>query len=190
MSGQATSPMPIRGFDEIDLDSHSVIEASAGSGKKNNIEDFVVELLRRGKVQSLDEILAVTFTEKAAGELKDRIRNNIKEALTKERSEILKISLDNFDSASIHTIHGFCNKVLQEYAFENREKFQNELVDDRLVYRKILRKILREQWPRQYGGFLQRILKLSNFPDITADGRSRWEARVIEIALRYEPAAG
>ncbi|OHD69122.1 MAG: hypothetical protein A2W19_05905 [Spirochaetes bacterium RBG_16_49_21] len=182
--------MPIRGFDEIDLDSHSVIEASAGSGKTHTIQDLVVELLRRGKVQSLDEILAVTFTEKAAGELKDRIRNNIKEALTKERSEILKISLDNFDSASIHTIHGFCNKVLQEYAFENREKFQNELVDDRLVYRKILRKILREQWPRQYGGFLQRILKLSNFPDITADGRSRWEARVIEIALRYEPAAG
>jgi exodeoxyribonuclease V beta subunit len=190
MSVSIASPAPITGAGGIDLDSHSVIEASAGTGKTHTIEELVVELLRRGRVQSLDEILAVTFTEKAAGELRHRIRSRIRDALAREHSEILKVSLDNFDTASIFTIHGFCHKVLQEYAFENREKFHNELVDDRAVYARALRTVMREQWPRRYGERLRDILRLSNFPDLTADGRSRWESRVIEAALRYQPGAG
>ena len=182
------TPQPVHAVDQIDLDSHAVIEASAGTGKTYTIEELVVTLLRSGRVQSLDEILVMTFTEKAAGELKDRIRNIIIESLKREASDVLKVSLDNFDSASIFTIHGFCNKIIQEYAFENREQFQNELIDDRTVYKSILRQIMRKKWPEQYGESLGRILKLSDFPDLTGDGRSRWEERVIEIALRYQPA--
>lgn len=80
-------PVQIRDISHINLDAHGVIEASAGTGKTFTIEHLVVELLKTKKVQSLDEILVVTFTEKAVGELKYRIRNIIRTFLEKEPSE-------------------------------------------------------------------------------------------------------
>ena len=181
-------PQPVQDEGQLDLDSNAIIEASAGTGKTHTIENLVVALLRSGRVTGLDEILVVTYTEKAAGELKDRIRNNIKKSLESTPSEILQISLDNFDTASIFTIHGFCNKVLQEYAFENGEQFSNELIDDAIVYRKCLSHIMREIWPERYGNRLQSVLKISQFPGSTAGGVSSWGTRVIEVAARYQPA--
>ena len=124
MKNETYAPLPIRSTDQIDLDAHAIIEASAGTGKTYTIENLVVALLKNGKIAGLEEVLVVTFTEKASGELKDRIRRNIKKELEKNKSQILQISLENFDSASIFTIHGFCNKILQEFAFENNEQFQ------------------------------------------------------------------
>ena len=54
-----------------------VIEASAGTGKTYNIIEIVKSLVNKFKF-NLEEILIVTYTEKAAGELKDRIRKEIK----------------------------------------------------------------------------------------------------------------
>ncbi len=190
MTGAAKTPLAVQNAGQIDLDSHAVIEASAGTGKTYAIAEMVVSLLRQGRVQGLDEVLVVTFTEKAAGELKDRIRKIITESLRKAPSDTLQASLDNFDSASIYTIHGFCNKILSEYAFENRTQFRNELTDDREVYQDSLRRIMRERWPDRFGDRLTEILRLSGFPDISGDGVSRWEERVIELALRYQPSGG
>lgn len=158
-------PTPIQNSGQIDLDRHSVIEASAGTGKTFTIEHLVVDLLKKGKVTSLDEILAVTYTEKAAGELRDRIRTNITKSLEQERSDFLQMALDTFDSASIFTIHGFCNRILQEYAFENGGQFQYELIDDTEVYRKVLTMIMRDIWPERYGDRLKSILEISQFPE-------------------------
>ena len=74
-----------------------VIEASAGTGKTYNIIEIVKKLVIFEKFD-LNEILIVTFTEKAAGELKDRIRDGLKNV--------------NVDNASIYTIHSFCQMSL------------------------------------------------------------------------------
>ena len=181
-------PTPIQNSGQIDLDRHSVIEASAGTGKTFTIEHLVVDLLKKGKVTSLDEILAVTYTEKAAGELRDRIRTNITKSLEQERSDFLQMALDTFDSASIFTIHGFCNRILQEYAFENGGQFQYELIDDTEVYRKVLTMIMRDIWPERYGDRLKSILEISQFPGTTGDGISHWIKQVIDVAMRFQPA--
>lgn len=177
----------IHQIDQIDLDRHGVIEASAGTGKTYTIEHLFVSLLEKRKVRSIDEILVVTFTEKAAGELKERIRKNITESLAVTPNAILRASLDEFDTASIFTIHGFCNKLLHEYAFENGEAFECRLVDDRILLRKMLPTILRNVWPSICGEYLSELLKISDYPGITSRGSSAWEERVIEIALRYQP---
>jgi exodeoxyribonuclease V beta subunit len=182
-------PQPVRDAGQIALDYHAIIEASAGTGKTHTIENLVVALLSQGKVPGLDAILVVTFTEKAAGELKDRIRNKIKKSLEDKPSDILQISLDCFDSASIFTVHGFCNKVIQEYAFENGEQFHYELIDDLTVYQKCLSQVMREIWPERYGSSLPTILKVSQFPGSTAGGASSWGKRVIEVAVMYQPSA-
>lgn len=186
MNDRNVVPLQIREISQIDLNSHGVVEASAGTGKTYTIEHLVVELLKSNTVKSLDEILVVTFTEKAVGELKDRIRNLIRKFLENEPSEILYTSFENFDSASIYTIHGFCNKILNDYAFENRKHLTNSLVDDRLVYDQELSRIKRDSWPNEYKNHLRTVLQLSGYPGSTGTGGSSWEELVIDIALRYQ----
>ena len=62
---------------EIDLEKHALIEASAGTGKTYTIENLVVRLLEERADLGLENILLVTFTEKATSELKMRIREKI-----------------------------------------------------------------------------------------------------------------
>nr|WP_243435855.1 UvrD-helicase domain-containing protein [Acanthopleuribacter pedis] len=119
-----------------------MIEASAGTGKTYTIEHLVLELIFRG--HKLGDILLVTFTEKATNELKGRIRAKLIELiqleegagadldpehtwlLTPENRQRLRDALFEFENASIYTIHGFCNSVLREFAFENRRLFRME----------------------------------------------------------------
>ncbi|MDG5813484.1 UvrD-helicase domain-containing protein [Chitinispirillales bacterium ANBcel5] len=126
---------------------HGVIEASAGTGKTYNIENLLIELLKlppemvpgeenRTERLNLSEILVVTFTEKATGELKTRIREKIEceiEALDKRHRALhshLQDCLNRFDEASIFTIHGFCKKFLDSFAFESKLSLGPELRDE------------------------------------------------------------
>src|SRR5512143_962143 len=63
-------------LDRISLDRHSLIEASAGTGKTFTIENLVVELLLTAAA-TIEQILVVTFTEKATSELRARIRSTL-----------------------------------------------------------------------------------------------------------------
>ena len=82
---------------------NSFIKASAGTGKTYTIVNDVTEMVGTGYIP-LEKILIVTYTEKAVGELKERIRD----ALGKK-------GLDS-DDAQIFTIHSFCQRVLEDYA--------------------------------------------------------------------------
>ena len=154
-------PVPLTSIHDIDLDHHAVIEASAGTGKTYCIENLVVRILLE-KDCTIDQILLVTFTEKATGELHKRIRDNIVAAIADSSEDPdartrLQDALENFDTAQIFTIHGFCQRMLQQYAFENGEGFQLELVSDRPVFEKCLHEQQRRDWPRRYQHNLEQI---------------------------------
>src|SRR5262249_48341891 len=89
----------------------AVVEASAGTGKTYFLEHRFVELVKGGA--SVDQILPVTSPEKATAELRARIRALL-------IAEKLDTALAQFDRAAIHTIHGFCQRVLVEDAFAGR----------------------------------------------------------------------
>lgn len=97
------------------------LEASAGTGKTFTIEHLVIRLLLETDC-TLDQILVVTFTRAATRELKVRIRANVEKALSQdfslEQKEKLKTALLTFDQSQIFTIHGFCHRILAEFAFE------------------------------------------------------------------------
>jgi exodeoxyribonuclease V beta subunit len=102
----------------------TLIEASAGTGKTFSITRIVVEQIASGEAR-IEEVLVLTFTDKATAELKDRIRSAIAEGVEAEaeagesrRSSLLQSALESFDSASIYTIHGFCNRILRQYGVE------------------------------------------------------------------------
>ena len=107
------------------------IEASAGTGKTYTIQLMVSKLIKLGT--PLKKMLIVTYTEKAAGELKDRIRKKIDEVLVNrkiDKSDEAEKSLcdeelalftkayQDVDNAAIFTIHSFCQKALKEFAYD------------------------------------------------------------------------
>ena len=94
----------------MSLPSLTVIPAGAGSGKTYTIQQRLGDWVRDGLV-SPERIVAVTFTEAAAAELRERI--SAKLLATGRAEDALRL-----DQAYISTIHGFGLRVLTEFAFE------------------------------------------------------------------------
>ncbi len=98
----------------IEATSNVVVTAGAGTGKTTLLVDTVLHrILERGV--DVRRILMLTFTEKAANEMRVRVR----EALEKrERTDRVTAALASLDRARIGTIHGFCTDVLREFPVE------------------------------------------------------------------------
>ncbi|RWM89502.1 MAG: ATP-dependent deoxyribonuclease subunit A [Mesorhizobium sp.] len=96
------------------------VEAAAGTGKTTALVGRIVGLVRIG-AGTLDRIIAVTFTEKAAGEMKLRLRNEIEKArpvAAPEERNRLDRALKELELARIGTIHAFCGDLLHERPVE------------------------------------------------------------------------
>src|SRR6185295_11929276 len=117
-----------RGAIANDLDATLVVEAAAGTGKTTELVNRILGVLATGRAK-MAEIVAVTFTEKAAGELKLRLR----ETLERERALVaghtpadeeirrrLEHALETLEEAHVNTIHGFCADLLRERPVEAR----------------------------------------------------------------------
>ncbi len=149
-------------WEQLDLDRHAVIDASAGTGKTYALERIVARLLTEREGLTIDQMLIVTFTEKAAGELKDRIRSIIAaklESADEPARKKLQSALEGFDAASISTIHSFCRRVLQEFAFENRQVMDLEVSDEAGMISTAIADMARREWPDLYGNDLPEYLK-------------------------------
>ena len=88
----------------------TIIPAGAGSGKTYTIQKKLAQWIKEGKVAP-DRIVAVTFTEAAASELRDRIRTEL--VREGRLDDALKL-----DQAYISTIHSFGLRILTEFAFD------------------------------------------------------------------------
>lgn len=139
--------------DEVDLTQDAVIEASAGTGKTYTIIELVMHLLTIEKLP-LEQILLVTFTDKATAELRTRIREGIHNEINKATDKALGAetmahldrAMKQVSSAPIYTINAFCQNMLREFAFEQGGVFEFELVDDNEVFKQQINQ-LKRQWP-------------------------------------------
>jgi exodeoxyribonuclease V beta subunit len=144
----------------------NLIEASAGTGKTYTITGLYLRLILEEDLLP-GQILVVTFTKAATAELKDRIRRTLLQAksafsagssadvfldaLVKKYGDpsravqYIQDALLDFDKAAIFTIHGFCQRLLQESAFETRSLFDTELVTDPSI---LTREIAEDFWRR------------------------------------------
>jgi exodeoxyribonuclease V beta subunit len=139
------------------LDGVNLIEASAGTGKTWTIAALYLRLLLEQQADGaapprVDQLLVVTYTKAATAELRDRLRARLAEAAAafaagaasdpllhalleqhpdRARARArLEAALTGFDAASVYTIHGFCQRVLTDAAFESGQSFSAELVSD------------------------------------------------------------
>lgn len=188
-------------LDPLDFPLHGsrLIEASAGTGKTFTIALLYVRLVlgppaAAALAQDADteaetnaelaaeasfppplgprQILVVTFTELAAGELRDRIRARLVEAArcfedgSDEHEELLcelrkqyqperwphcawrlHMASQDMDEASIATIHGWCKRMLSEHAFDTRGLFRREILTDRS---ELLGEVVEDYWRQHY----------------------------------------
>ena len=157
--------------DEL-LEGRHLIEASAGTGKTYAMALlFLRLLLEPERPPAVDGILAVTFTEAATAELRQRIRRFLEQARrpapgnhpeidairrraeaacgAEELSRRLERAALDLDRAAVFTIHGFCHRVLRESAFESRVLFQTELASDA---DDLLREVVCDFWRREIAG--------------------------------------
>lgn len=151
---------------EFPLDSLSLIEASAGTGKTYAVANLYLRyLLERGF--NVEQILVVTFTEAATQELKDRIRLRIQElrsvfegvetkdpilnylvsqSTAPEKDQLsLRLAERQIDQAQIHTIHGFCQQVLKRHALDSNVPLKQALLEDQTQLR---HSALEDYWRR------------------------------------------
>lgn len=87
------------------------VSAGAGSGKTFTLTRRIVHSLECGFVSDIDEVLAITFTSKAAGEIKSRVKGALKACGRADQALLV-------DSAWISTIHGACARMLRAHALD------------------------------------------------------------------------
>ena len=109
-----------RGRIREDFGATLFVEAAAGTGKTTALVGRIVGLISAG-AGTLNRIVAVTFTEKAAGEMKLRLRSEIERArpkATRKERDRLDRALEELELARIGTIHSFCGDLLHERPIE------------------------------------------------------------------------
>ncbi|MDX1491761.1 MAG: exodeoxyribonuclease V subunit beta [Pseudohongiellaceae bacterium] len=140
----------------LPLTGIKLIEASAGTGKTYTIANLYLRYIAQGR--KVSEVLVVTFTNAATEELRGRIRERLATALhalehntehegldaflrqwcerclNSEEPQLiinrLRLAVRTMDEAAIYTIHGFCQRVLSDQAFDSGQAFNLELIDD------------------------------------------------------------
>lgn len=91
-----------------ELKEDVVLMAGAGTGKTQVLTNRFLNILKSN--EKLENILAITFTKKAAADMKRKIKN----AILESDDEVLKESYKYFSKASIYTIHGFCSEIISK----------------------------------------------------------------------------
>ncbi len=126
--------------------ARAVVEASAGTGKTFTMEHLVVDRVCQGV--PLTEILLVTFTEKAAMELRERVRGRLAKEAMKNPSPPLLRALADFDAATMTTIHGFAQRILTQFGALTHHPLEQELVEARSLIEPVIRERIRTDWFR------------------------------------------
>jgi exodeoxyribonuclease V beta subunit len=148
------------------FDGRSLIEASAGTGKTWTLTALYARLLLE-KQLNVGQILVVTYTTAATAELRERIRKRLSELLDVYENgpgadvllndlqarfpdpashRRLLLAVHGFDEAAIFTIHGFCQRALQDSAFDAGGDFDSELTQDD---RELVDALLSDLWRQE-----------------------------------------
>ncbi|MGG1678069.1 UvrD-helicase domain-containing protein [Neobacillus sp. NRS-1170] len=141
---------------KFELGTNFLVEAGAGSGKTTSLVDRMVNLIYTGTAR-IQEIVAITFTRKAADELKVRFQAKLEEAWKKETDIDAQFrlgeALQNLERCYLGTVHAFCAKLLRERPIESQLDLtfkELEEADDLEVLEEAWQQNLMNKSPRQF----------------------------------------
>ncbi|MFB3785750.1 MAG: UvrD-helicase domain-containing protein [bacterium] len=114
------------------LDTNLLVEAAAGTGKTTSLIGRMVELLGVGKC-GVETLAAITFTRKAAGELRSKFQIGLEKAAREAdgpRRQRFQEALEKIEHGFIGTIHSFCGRLLRERPVEAEVDTAFEEIDE------------------------------------------------------------
>ena len=113
--------------------SNCMVEAGAGAGKTTIIIARIVSQLKKGLIKA-SELVVITFTKAASGELRDRLSLALTKAFKEESDEEakanLKDAIDNISLIQVSTIHSFCFRLLKERALDAKLPLDIEMLEE------------------------------------------------------------
>ncbi len=197
-----------------DHDATLIVEAAAGTGKTTSVVSRVVEMVARGAA-GIERIATITFTEKAGGELRLRLRQALEHRMAAERPansvvrRRLKKGIESLEEAAIGTIHSFCATLLGEYPVEAgvdpgfsilagpehrtfydrvfRRFFEAQIRDPGPGIRRLLRRPSRHQWDQPVDLLRDAGFRLIESREFTAPWRRQpWDAEREVFHLVHE----
>jgi len=157
---------PARQRIRASLEESLLVEAAAGTGKTTVLVERVVAVLASG-LTTVDKIVAVTFTRKAAGELELRLRQELDNARaeeTGERRERLSDAIARLEEASIGTLHSFCAEILRARPVEagiDPAFVELDEEQERVLFERVFRSFLEEQLELMPEGLRRSLARLA-----------------------------
>ena len=178
------------------LEQTLFVEAGAGTGKTAALVDRFLALVLAGR--GVERIVAITFTDKAAAELRDRVRQGLEDRLRQGCSDadrsLIEKALYDLDRAQISTIHAFCQSVLRSFAVRAGIDPAFEIEDVVAAERRF-----EERWRTYLDGLgsnqqaidaVGRLLDLGlTTYNLQALARNLWERTELAYRLQAEPLA-
>ncbi len=129
----------------LNIDEHICVTAGAGSGKTTVLVDRYLNILKKGRgCIAPRDIVAITFTDKAAAEMKGRIIEQLTDAADIDGRDMF---LEEMNVAPISTIHAFCLRILREFPFQAGVPANFSIIqgiDQKLLMKQTLHNSLRE----------------------------------------------
>lgn len=126
-------------MDYLDTNKSVMISSPAGSGKTEKLSRRYIALLQKGI--DVERILAITFTDKAAAEMKQRILK----ILRAEDEKLFRGLLEKMPLMRVSTIHSFCGTLLRRFSFEagiDPNYKVEDAIDSRIIWEEVLYEIM------------------------------------------------
>ncbi|ERJ11551.1 helicase-exonuclease AddAB subunit AddA [Haloplasma contractile] len=144
-----------------------LVSASAGSGKTSVlVERTIQKVLNDEEEASVDELLILTFTENAAKEMKQRLRDKLKEAYYKDpTNKHLRKQLSKLGTAQISTFHSFCNAVIKKYFYIIDAEANFKIADDvelTLIQDEVLESLFDDLYEEENDAFLRLVKRFTS----------------------------
>ncbi|MDO5713838.1 MAG: UvrD-helicase domain-containing protein [Tissierellia bacterium] len=154
------------------IDQNICLIAGAGTGKTAVLTERCLNIYKNGRLikgQEIPSVLAITFTEKAALEMKQRLGKKLG-TLGRENPKYAHLAQE-FVHAPIYTIHSFCSQLLREYPIEGKVPLDFQVLDEGEIFtlqRETMKKVLKkyEKDPRAIT-FFSDICSMSNLDQIS-----------------------
>jgi ATP-dependent helicase/nuclease subunit A len=141
--------LPEQATAAYEIKKHISVTAGPGSGKTMVLVERYLHILREHNL-NIDQIVAITFTNRAANEMRERLRGRLNQILRDASGDERKHWLHykrTLDGAVITTIHGFCARLLREFPVEARVDPQFLLLDEHraaMLLESVVEEVLRE----------------------------------------------
>ena len=189
----------------LDLDQNIAITAGAGTGKTTTLTLRYLEMLETDPAVGPENIVTITLTNEAANERQERIRSEVADRLSQapgsdeydyERWRGIK---DQLEDGYIHTIHGFCSRLLREHVVEAPVQPEFETLDEAdatVLMQEVVRETIEARWETNED--IRRLARLWNRDSLeevlvgllgsrpmSTEWATRWEDGTVEEYLDH-----